>query len=329
MLSKPMDRRTLIKKGSALLIVCAGAGLGPFLARNRKVFRKATVVMGTVAEIQIIHDDAPTAYRIIDQAFAEIRRIEQLMSRFQAGSDVGRANEFAFEQPVPISQETAGIITKAFRWAAVTDGMFDPAIGKLSEIWDIKNRTTPPETNQWTHLSNRHFYQQMQLETKEGQPMLRFFNSDVKLDLGGIAKGYAADRAIQVLTDEGIEQALVNLGGDVVALGEKRNDRGWKVGIKDPNHPHQIAKVLNLKNQAVATSGNYEQYFISQASLYHHLIDPGLARPGRSSFHGLTVIGTNGCDADALATGLFFFSKEQTLQLLETNTEGFTTIRFG
>ncbi|MBF0287676.1 MAG: FAD:protein FMN transferase [SAR324 cluster bacterium] len=329
MIIKPIDRRTLIKRGSVLLLVCAGAGLGPLLARNRKVFRKAIIVMGTIAEIQIVHDDAQKAHAIMAQAFAEIQRIEQSMSRFRNDSEVSRANSQAFHHPIAISQETAGVLSRAFHWARATRGMFDPGIGKLSKIWNIKHRNEPPEGKRLSRLANRQFYQQLRLDREGGKCFLQFSSKDVQLDLGGIAKGYAADRAIDVLAHAGIEQALVNLGGDVVALGGKNKNHGWKVGVKDPNHPHQIAKILELKNQAVATSGNYEQYFISQSSLYHHLIDPRLARPGRSIFHGLTVIGPNGCDADALATGLFFFSKEKTQQLLESHTEGFTAVRFG
>ena len=115
----------------------------------------------------------------------------------------------------------------------------------------------------------------------------------------------------------------------MASIGGKNQSQAWKVGIKDPNDLHKIARVLHLRNQSVATSGNYEQCFVSESSLYHHLIDPALARPGRSEFHSLTIIGPNSCDTDALATGLFFFPREKTKQLLEEHTEGFRAIRLG
>lgn len=329
MIPGTIDRRAFLKKGAALLIVCTGAGLGPFLARNRKIFQKSVILMSTIAEIQIVHDDARQAHHMIDQALAEIRRIERLMSRFRDNSDIGRANKQAFKEPVPVSEETAEVIARASHWSRATDGAFDPAIGKLVEIWDIKNRTQPPQEKQFSHLANRFFYKNVHLTRDSGKPFLSFSTSEVQLDLGGIAKGYAVDRAIDVLTAAGIKQALVNLGGDVVALGGKNRNQGWKVGIRDPHNLRKIAKALDLQNQSVATSGNYEQYFIAESSLYHHLIDPALARPGRSKFHSLTVIGPNGCDTDALATGLFFFSEDKTKRLLEENTEGVSTIRLG
>ncbi|MBF0280168.1 MAG: FAD:protein FMN transferase [SAR324 cluster bacterium] len=324
-----IDRRTLIKKGGALLLVCSGLGLGPYLARNREIFKKSVVLMGTVAEIQVVHDDAKQAYEIIDRAFAEIKRIETVMSRFNKNSDIGRANRLAFEDAVPVSPETAEILQHAFRWSRVTGGAFDPAIGKLSEIWDIKNRSKPPQENQIVHLANRFFYQHVHLTGDSAAPRLKFTHPDVQLDLGGVAKGYAADQAIKVLTEAGLDQGLVNLGGDVAALGGKMQNPGWKIGIRDPGKPGTIAEVLELRNQAVATSGNYEQYFIAESSLYHHLIDPSLARPGRTSFHSLSIIGPNSCDTDALATGLFFFQQNKTNQILASNTEGFRAIRMG
>ena len=329
MQSKMMDRRTFLKKGGALLIVCTGAGLGPSLARKRKVFRNAVILMGTVAEVQIVHDDARQAARIMEQAFLEMARIERLMSRFRDDSEIGKANALAFQQPVPVSQETLALIAKALHYAKITKGVFDPAIGQLAEIWDIKNRIEPPAAIQLSRLADRQLYQKVHLAMDPREPFLRYSSADVRLDLGGIGKGYAADRAIAVLAEAGVEQALVNLGGDVVTLGGKSQGQAWKVGLKDPHPPHKIVKVLHLRNQAVATSGNYEQYFIAQSKLYHHLINPALAQPGRSQFHSLTVVGPNGCDTDALATGLFFFPVNESNRLLETHTEGFRTIRFG
>lgn len=329
--SEKLQRRTLLKHGLAWAIVCTGAGLGPLLARKRKLFRKARLLMGTLAEIQVVHDHAPTAFRAIDQAFEEIQRIESLMSRFKQTSDVGQANQFAFQQPISVAQDTAAVIQRALHWASITKGFFDPALGHLVELWDISHRTSPPKKPKWQVLASKQWYRQIELQSRESSSWLAFHIPDVKLDLGGIAKGYAVDRATAVLSNIGIDQALVNLGGDIAVLGRKSSAQDWRVGIKDPNSPHKIAQVLSLRNQALATSGNYEQYFISQTDgiLYHHLIDPILARPGPSIFQSLTVVGTNCCDADALSTGLFFFPQDHTKRLLEEQTEAFHSFRLG
>lgn len=330
MISQKVNRRNLLKKGGIFLIACAGAGLGPILAKNRKIFRKVFFTMGTIAELQVVHDNSKRANVIIDKAFKEIQRIEKLMSRFRKESDIGRANTLAHHQPVEISHETANLIQQAVQWAKTTGGVFDPAVGTLTQLWDIKNKKHPSK-DRWQELANQNFFHSIRIDFSRHLPSIAFLNPDVRLDLGGIAKGYAVDRAIHVLSKMGIDQGLVNIGGDVFALGGKGSSPGWKVGIKDPNHPKKVLKVLSLTNQAVATSGNYEQYLFSDEdnAFYHHLIHPKLGRPDRSEFHSLTVVASSCRDADALSTGLFFFSEKQTARILEDHTPGFSTIRLG
>jgi thiamine biosynthesis lipoprotein len=324
-----MERRQFLKLGGGFLLVCAGAGLGPILLRNRRVFGKTTTLMGTIGEIRVVHDDASLAHRAIDRAFEELARLEQRFSYFREGSDIGVINRRAFREEVSIGEETADLIARSLYWSQVTGGYFEPGLGKVTSIWDVKHRTEPPPDGLWRRLAGRSFFKSIQLTRHESVYGVRLLSEDVRLDLGGIAKGYAADRAVAALAQEGIEQALVTLGGDIASLGGKSKEQAWRVGIRDPLQPSQIASVLSLRNQAVATSGNYEQFFVSKGGLYHHLIDPTLARPGGGGFRSLTIIGNSCRDADALATGLFFFSDEETRRTLEDHTDGFEAVRLG
>lgn len=322
-----IDRRAFLKKAGIFGIVCAGVGLGPYLNRNRKIFKKALPIMGTLVEIQIVHDDSQKAYPIMEKAFEEIRQVDRLMSRFRSDSDIGRANAGAFEKQIALSSETAFVVDRALHWSRVTGGTFDPAIGKLSLLWDVKHKTHRPSQELIERLAHRRLCNKIQLHSST----ISFSDSDVMLDLGGIGKGYAVDQAANSLRKSGIEQGLVNLGGEVYALGGRTRTKSWRVGIKDPRAPQKLAQVLHLKNQAVATSGNYEQYFVDAKTgeICHHLLNPTLGKPAPGGFQSLTIMGDNCCDADALATGLFFYSQEKARQMLEQNTQNFEAILLG
>lgn len=324
-----VDRRTFLKAAGAFAVVCAGAGLGPLLLRRDRLFRRSGFLMGTVGEIQVVHDDVRKVDLAVEGAFEEMRRIERLMSHFSDASDVGRANVAVSGSSVPVSSETAEVVSRGLRWAEVTRGRFDPGIGGLSRIWDIANRKEAPKSEVLKNFIGRRFFPAIRVDGTAAQPSIRLTDDVAKLDLSGIAKGYAADRALQVIAGYGIDRALVNLGGDIATMGGRSRDDAWRVGIKDPKHPPKIAKVLHLNNQAVATSGTYEHYFVdrSDGRLYHHLIEPELARPVHDSFCSLTVVGDNCCDADALSTALFFLDDQDSVRLLEDHTERFSAIR--
>lgn len=326
-----INRRNLLKIAGASLLVVAGSGMGPTLTRRRKVFRRTDLLMGSFGEIQLVHDDVKTADKLIEAAFAEARRIEQLMSRFRIESEIGVINQYARTNAVTVSAETSATIARALHWSAVTEGRFDPAIGHLSKSWNLAGSSLLPDKELLEKMSAQHYYKKIELKKSAEKQTVRFHSPGIQLDLGGIAKGYAVDQVAAVLQNNGVEQAMINFGGDLRTLGTRESSKSWKIGIRDPYNPDKIAQVLNLRNQAVATSGNYEQFRSSSSGdlLSHHLIDPQTARPGRLQFHGLTVVGSNCRDADALATGLFFMDSPESEKLLEDHTDGFRTIRLG
>ncbi len=324
-----IDRRKFLKIGAGSLFLIAGAGLGPVLFRNRRVYSMTRPLMGTIGEIQVVHDDERLAFRAIESAYEELNRVERLLTYFSDNSEIGQINLLGYTQDVRISNETADLIERALHWSHATKGFFEPGLGKVTSIWDIKHRTEPPPEKQWVRFADLKFSEKILLTRNGSHATVRLLTPDVKIDLGGIGKGYGSERAKAVLAKEGIDQALVRLGGDIATLGGNSEDKAWRVGVKDPENPSEIIEVISLKDQAVATSGSYEQYFISEGHVYHHLINPKLAMPKRTGFASVTVIGDNCRDTDALATGLFFVSDDEKKRILNEHTDGFKFLRFG
>jgi thiamine biosynthesis lipoprotein len=261
--------------------------------------------MGTIAEIQVAHRDERLAEDAIDAALAELRWVEKTMTRFQPDSDVGRANLGAGRDGVMISPETAKVIDAALRWSSVSDGKFDPALGAATELWDVLHRHEPPPGEAVARLARRGFWRKVDLARTGKGAVVRFDDRDIHLDLGGIAKGYGIDRAIQALRRTGIEHAIVTVGGDLYALGHAPDGAPWQIGIRDPHDLDRLAGRLQVANRAVTTSGDYERFFRWHGVRYHHLIDPGTAAPRRTVIRSVTVQGDNCMNADAASTAVF------------------------
>ena len=320
-------RRRLLQASAAAVFVLGGAGLGTQLAKRRRLFRASRLLMGTFGEIQLVHDDARQASQFLRQAFEEAQDIERRMTRFDPKSEIGRVNASAHLREIPVSVDTAEVIERGLHWAHTSNGWFDPAIGQLTENW---KQDPLPRDSQKASLLGRTLFREVKLN-REKLPKVRFTTSAPKLDLGGIAKGFAVDRAIHSLQESGIEQALVNFGGDLRVLGGRTPSTAWKVGLRDPHRNDQIAGVLQLRNQAVATSGNHEQRQkpASGSRFVHHLIDPFRGHALTQNLRSLSIIGDNCCDADCLATALFFHGTHETRHFLEDHTPDYQHLRYG
>lgn len=293
------DRREFLTLGVGLFVA---ASLPLATRRRPQLVRRALPMMGTIGEIVVVHRDPRYAERAMDAAFSELARIEALMTRFAPTSDVGRANARASRDGVVIAAESAHVINRALVWAEASRGAFDPALGVVSELWDVSHRTAPPPAEAVTRLAGRQLYRGVDVDAR--RPAVRLAR-DVQLDLGGIAKGYGIDRAVQVLRDWGIRSALVNVGGDLYALGRRIDGDPWRVGIQSPTDPGRLAGELEVADEAVATSGDYERFFRYRGVRYHHLMDPDTAAPRESLAHSVTVRAPACIDADAGATSAF------------------------
>ena len=313
---EPNTRRPSRREVIALGIGVLAVAVVPFTRRRHKLVRRTVPVMGTLAEVGVVHGDEIYAQRAMDAAIEELRTVERLMTRFDANSEVGRANRLAATDAVPVSGQTATVLLEALEWAEASDGVFDPCLGSVMQLWDVGSRSQPPAPKKIQRLAARRFYRSLDVGTYRGQPAVRFTDSDVAIDLGGIGKGYGVDRAVQTLRDWGIENGLVNVGGDLYALGASEDGDPWKVGVRSPRDADKLSDKLELRDAAVATSGDYLQYFQSGGDKYHHLIDPATGAPRRTEMHSVTVRADRCITADAAATVAFGMARGEAQGLL-------------
>jgi FAD:protein FMN transferase len=321
------SRREFLALGVGALVV----GALPVAALRHKgsLIRRTLPAMGTIVEIAVVHRDASIAHAAIDDAFAVIRRIESLMTRFRDDSDIGRINRFAGRELVPVSEDTLMVVQSALHWARATGGAFDPSLGRAVELWDVAHRTAPPAATASRHYAGRSLYRSVRLDLNGAQPRIGTDSADAGIDLGGIAKGYAVDMAVDALRAHGIEHGLVNAGGDLYALGNSPEGDGWRVGLRSPSNPATIDRTIVLTNQAVATSGDYLQYFEHGGRRYHHLLDPRTAEPCLIRASSISVISSRCTNADAAATAAFSLDPATAEQTLASVTPIRQLIRIG
>jgi thiamine biosynthesis lipoprotein len=239
------------------------------------------------------------------------------MTRFQAGSDVGRANGGAAREAVHVTRETAAVLAAALGWAERSGGAFDPALGRAIRLWDVGERTVPPAASAVERLAGRRLYRALDVDRWQGHAAVRFTSGDVAVDLGGIAKGYGVDQAVARLRDWGITDALVNVGGDLAAIGRTDDDRPWRVGVRSPDRADALVATFELEDAAIATSGDYLQYFEYHGRRYHHLLDPATAAPRVTGMRSITVQAADCMTADAAATACFGRDATSALRWLE------------
>ena len=288
------------------------------MARRRPlaVVRRQVPVMGTVAELVVAHRDPAAAAAAIDAAVDALHLVERTMTKFHAGSDVGRANRLAATTGVPVADGTAAVLEDGLWWAEASGGTFDPCLAQASALWDVTRRHEPPPANDVRRLANRRLFRALEIERHAGRSVVRFHERDLGLDLGGIAKGHGVDRAVAALRGCGIADALVGAGGDLFALGRSPAGEPWRIGIRSPDDPEGVGGTLAVEDSAVATSGDYAQYFVHGGRRYHHLLDPATGAPRQTAQHSVTVRARTCADADAGATAVFGMSPETAGALL-------------
>lgn len=319
-----LSRREFIGLGAGALVI----GAVPITSRHqRRLIRRTMPVMGTIAELGVVHRNPAQAHGAIDAAMKELLRIESMMTRFRASSDIGRANILAASQPVSVTGETAFVVTAALRWADATTGNYDPGIGNAIVLWDVNHRHEPPLENDVLKFSRRSFYREIEIDTWRKQAVMRYHSGDTRLDLGSVAKGYAVDRAAQILREHGIENGIVNVGGDLYAIGNAEDGDAWRVGIQNPTDPSAMIGVVEASDEGVATSGTYVQHFRYHGHDYHHLIDPATGAPRETLVRSFTVRSDSCMHADIAATAAYGLTREAATALFKRCSPGTSVVR--
>jgi len=275
--------------------------------------------MGTIVEIRVVRANRPVdeVNRALDAAFESVRHIDALMSGYKDDSEVSRINRYASENPVAVSPETAEAIGKALELARDSNGAFDVTVLPLLEIWGFakdREKTVPSQEqiNEKMKLVGHEL-----IEFDPANNTVRLKAKGAGIDLSALAKGYAADSAIQSLMAHGMDSAIINAGGDVYCLGGKTTEKGWRVGVTDPTTDNGLLGYVELKDRAVATSGDYRNYFVVDGVRYSHILDPRTGRPREYGPYSVTVVASSCTDADALATAVFVLGRDDGLRLLK------------
>ena len=282
--------------------------------------RRSQLMMGTVVEIVATGQDNDLLDEAVTAAFAEMARLEKLLSKYQSTSDISRLS--LSESGGEIAQETADVFALGLDVARKSDGAFDLTLGKLKSLWGFdKEAPTIPEVKAISEALTGIGPLALSLEGRSIQK----HSPQLQIDLGGIAKGYAVDRAISILKERGVTSAAVNAGGDMYLLGQ-RMKRPWKIGIQHPRQEAGILETVQVSDRAVVTSGDYERFFEQEGVRYHHIFDPKSGMPARSC-QSVTVIAESVALSDALATAVFVLGPEAGLKLLDqySQVEGLIT----
>jgi thiamine biosynthesis lipoprotein len=257
--------------------------------------------MGNRFEFTAVADDEKWANDRIDAGIAEIQRIEKLLTTFNAESETCRINANAGIKPVKICSETLSLIERSIRISDITQGAFDITYGSIDKrLWNFDQAMTElPDVVTAKKLSRLINYKNIAVDKQNSTVFLR--KKGMRIGFGGIGKGYAAERAKQLMKQQGVESGVVNASGDLTTWGLQPGDKPWTIGIVHPEAKTEAFSYMNISNMAVATSGNYEKFVIIGGKKYSHTIDPRTGLP-ISGIKSVTIITSNAEIADAMAT---------------------------
>ena len=311
-----MRRRTFLTGTAGILSGLAVGSITPFALRESGLVTLSGPTMGTHFRILL-----PEAGRNADALKAHsveiLAQVDRLMSTYRPDSEVSRFNATGVGSPVQISLQTAAVIDEAQRIGELTGGAFDVTVGPLVDLWGFGasgRREVVPDTGLVARAARRVGMNALQLDRSAAWKT----RSDLAIDLSGIAKGYAVDQLAAMLDMQGVPAYLVDVGGELKAKGRRPDGRPWSVGIERPLHGERaVHRVIELEGCAIATSGDYRQFFVHEGHRYTHAIDPRSARPVTHSLASVTVLHQHAMTADALSTALLVMGTGEGLNFAE------------
>ena len=274
-------------------------------------------VMGTFAHIVAVAIDDKTAKACIEAGFDKLRRVDELMSDYKSDSQVSMVNRDAFANPVVVDNDLFEVLSVAVEYSKESNGAFDITVGPVVDLWRKAEETGRMPTEAELALARSKVGCQ-KLILDEQTKTVRFAVEGMRLDLGGIAKGYAIDLAVEAMQKAGAVGGLIDVGGDIRCFGTPSNSKeSWLVGLQDPTVDDQLLLVLKLRDMAVATSGGYRRFALIEGKKYSHIINP---RAGSSAdeLSSVSIVARTATAADALATAVSVMGQEKGLELIES-----------
>jgi thiamine biosynthesis lipoprotein len=301
---------------AAVSLAC-GRGTPAPPASATHLVERSHPTMGTEVQVTAWTSDEPRATVAFGAVFGEFDRLDTLMSVWKEGSDILRLNAAAGDHAVPVSVETREVLGVARQVSDWTGGKFDVTFGVLSGLWKFDNQdkdgTIPDRRDVLARLPLVN-YHDLEVDERAGTAYLK--RKGMRANLGGIGKGYAVDRAVEILRRSGLRDFMIQAGGDMYVAG-KRGDRPWRLGIRDPRGPADKSfAMLDLTDGTFSTSGDYERFFMKDGRRYHHILDLSAGEPARGC-RSVTLVTDRAVIADALAKGVFILGPDAGMALIE------------
>lgn len=295
----------------ALLAVLLLLG-GRWFRRTPQLFEATEFLMDTAVTLKVYTVKEQQGRQAMRKAFDEAARIEKIMEARKGDGELQKINLNPGDSWWTVSEDLKNVLERSKYFFERTRGAFDPTIAAVKWLWDFENKRDIPEENEIEEKLASVDFSGIDIQGNR----IRFTRQGTRLDLGGVAKGYAVDRMITVLQKNGIESGLVNAGGDIATFGKKPGGKNWTIGVSHPRLSRSIrVKPINL--WAVATSGDYQRFFMKDGVRYHHILDPSTGYPAHGCI-SVTVWADSAMDADILATSIFVLGYEKGLKLAES-----------
>jgi FAD:protein FMN transferase len=282
-------------------------------AANAEWLTQTQPIMGTRCSVELWSEDKAAGEAAIASVFADMHRIDRLMSTWKEDTEISMVNRDAGKHPVKISAELFRLLQTSVEYSELTQGAFDITYASVGYLYDFKKGVHPDKQAIDAALPGIN-WRHMVLDPK--RTTVHFTRPGMRIDLGGIAKGYSVDRGIEILRSQGITRAMVNAGGDTRIIGD-RFGRPWVVGIRDPDHENKMFLRMPLSDTAFSTSGDYERYFDEDGKRFHHIIDPKTGDSARKC-RSVTVISGNATRTDALTKSVFIMGPEEGIEFIDT-----------
>lgn len=272
---------------------------------------------GTVLTITLYGTNEKELNQIIEEVFVECSRMEQIFSAKRSDSELSQINQKAYQEEVEVSKELGTVLSEAFYYNEISQGALDVSVGKLINLWGIgTEQQRIPESDELQQYAGMDGCKYIEWNEKNGT--LHYTDERIQIDLGAIAKGYAAGRVKQYILEQNSNiYGIIDFGGNIVTIGEKEDGSSWNVGITNPFHPGEVYASLSVKDKCIVTSGNYERYFERDGIRYHHILDPLTGYPAKSGVISATIIGADSVQCDALSTASFIMGVEDALRFID------------
>jgi len=304
---------------AAIIILVSWVWIAKEQTYVKKPYVKEDTLMDTYVTIKAYGESKSKVKRAVDKAMAEIKRIDVLMNFYDKNSEISKINKKDGANPVKISNDTMKIISLSLAYAEKTGGAFDPTIGALTSLWDFGKEKMPSESEMEKNLPlvDYHF-----IELNKEKKTISLQKEGMKLDFGGAAKGYAIDKAMDILIKEGVSGALITTGSTTKVAGLKAKKDLWKIGIQNPRFhdgEEDVMGIISTTDKSMSTSGDYQRYFIKDKVRYHHILNPKTGMPAQECISVTIITDLGAAEADILSTAVFVMGYPKGMDFIKQN----------